>query len=471
LLLSILEFIGRFHPLLVHLPIGVLLLALLLQWLSQKEKYAMPHGLVKIIWSIGIVSALLSCVTGFLLYLNGPHDEEVVAWHMWMGIGVAAVSLLIGAKVFSRQFDVIYKVACVLLLLLITATGHLGGSLTHGEDYLFAGFSDEDEDSVALQIPPVANVQEANAYTAVVKPIFETRCYSCHGDKKQKGKLRMNSPEALLKGGKNGEILVAGDPAESELMKRLLLPQTDQHHMPPKGKPKLTPEQIALVHWWIEGGASFDKKTKDLAQDDKIKPMLTALEKGQQIQTKDPSIVPEAPVVAADAKAIEALKSRGVVAVPVAQGSNYLAVNFVTATNITDKDLELLLPIKKQLLSLKLTDATIGDSAVAYIKECTQLRLLHLGNTGITDNGVAQLTSLKELRVLNLVATKVSAAGVRALATLPQLQTVYLFQTTVRGNDWVQLKNSFPKTVLDTGGYVVRTLASDTTKVVLEKKY
>jgi hypothetical protein len=264
---------------------------------------------------------------------------------------------------------------------------------------------------------------------------------------------------------------VAGDPAESELMKRLLLPQTDQHHMPPKGKPKLTPEQIALVHWWIEGGASFDKKTKDLAQDDKIKPMLTALEKGQQIQTKDPSIVPEAPVVAADAKAIEALKSRGVVAVPVAQGSNYLAVNFVTATNITDKDMELLLPIKKQLLSLKLTDATIGDSAVAHIKECTQLRLLHLGNTGITDNGVAQLTSLKELRVLNLVATKVSAAGVRALATLPQLQTVYLFQTTVRGNDWVQLKNSFPKTVLDTGGYVVRTLASDTTKVVLEKKY
>ena len=142
MLLSITEFIGRFHPLFVHLPIGILLLALLLQWLSQKEKYTISHSVLVIIWSIGIISAIVSCITGYLLSLKGEYDATTVNLHMWMGIAVAVVSLLIGIKVYYKRLDKVFKIAAVALLILISTTGHFGGSLTHGDDYLFAAMYD-----------------------------------------------------------------------------------------------------------------------------------------------------------------------------------------------------------------------------------------------------------------------------------------------------------------------------------------
>ncbi|WP_315820267.1 c-type cytochrome domain-containing protein [Paraflavitalea speifideaquila] len=106
----------------------------------------------------------------------------------------------------------------------------------------------------------IANVQEAGAYKEVIQPLLETKCYSCHNKNKQKGGLRMDEQALLLKGGKNGVALTPGKAAESEMMKRLLLPREHDDHMPPKEKPQMSESEIALVHWWIESGASFDKK-------------------------------------------------------------------------------------------------------------------------------------------------------------------------------------------------------------------
>jgi hypothetical protein len=80
-----------------------------------------------------------------------------------------------------------------------------------------------------------------------------------------------------LKGGKHGAIIKANDPANSELIKRLLLPEEDEHHMPPKGKTPLTEQEIALLHWWIQQGASFNKKVAQLKPDEKVKPLLASL--------------------------------------------------------------------------------------------------------------------------------------------------------------------------------------------------
>ena len=92
-LLSVTEFFGHFHPLLVHLPIGILLMALLLQWLSGKEQYKISPQVVKILLVCGMFSALLSCITGYVLSLSGDYDENVVSLHMWMGIAVALASM------------------------------------------------------------------------------------------------------------------------------------------------------------------------------------------------------------------------------------------------------------------------------------------------------------------------------------------------------------------------------------------
>lgn len=461
MLLSITEFIGRFHPVLVHLPIGILLLALLLQWLSGKEQYSVSHAALKVIWALGILSALLSCITGYLLSVGGEYEESTVALHMWMGIGVAAVSLFAGSKVFSRQIDQPYKVASILLLFLIIATGHFGGSLTHGDDYLTAALhTGEEEPPVVMK--PIANVQEANVYADVVQPLFQSRCYSCHGPKKQKGKLRMDSQAFLLKGGEDGEIIKQGNAEESELIKRLLLPTDNKDHMPPKQKPQLKEKQIALLHWWVEQGAPFDKKVKDLTQPEKIKPVLASL---QNTEKKPSLIVPEKPVEAADEKAMDALRNKGVVILPVAQNSNYLMANFVTAVGIKDQDLQLLLPLKKQLIWLKLNDTKVGDEAMRLINQCSNLRLLQLSHTLITDKGLRSITDIKELESLHLVGTQIGVEGLLALKKLPKLKSVYLYQTGITKQDWQQLKSAFPKTRFDTGGYIVPTLSSDTTVV------
>ncbi|HJW17362.1 MAG TPA: c-type cytochrome domain-containing protein [Flavisolibacter sp.] len=461
MLLSVSEFIGRFHPVLVHLPIGILLLALLLQQLSRKEKYAVAPGALKIIWLLGILSALLSCITGFLLSNNGEYDGTTVALHMWGGIAVTAVSLLVASRVFIRRYDAVYKAGSIALLILILITGHLGGTLTHGEGYLTGSLSEDK--TPAPVVMPTGNVQEAMVYNDMVRPILQARCYDCHGEKKQKGKLRLDSPEALLKGGKKGELLGKGKVDESELIKRLLLPKDNDDHMPPKKKPQLTKDQIALLHWWVEQGAPFTKKVEDLQQTDKVKTFLAALQ--QPVASGAESNEPETSVEAADPKAIEALKSRGVVVLPIAQNSNYLSVNFVSASKISDKDLQLLLPLKKQLLILKLSDAPVTNAGLPLISNMAGLRKLYLDHTSITDEGLSSLKKLGQLQYLNLVGTQISMNGLKQLQALKELKTIYLYQTRVNASEWPALKKMFPGVLIDSGGYHVPTLQSDTTEV------
>ncbi len=149
--LTITEFIGRFHVLLVHLPIGFLLIGLLLQWLSVYEKYQISPQVIKVIIFCGMIAAILSCITGYLLSLNGDYDEGLVGWHMWMGISVASISFLLYAKLLSGRLDIWYKMLSVVLLMLIFITGHLGGSLTHGSDYLTSALSDEPDSMVIVK--------------------------------------------------------------------------------------------------------------------------------------------------------------------------------------------------------------------------------------------------------------------------------------------------------------------------------
>jgi mono/diheme cytochrome c family protein len=341
---------------------------------------------------------------------------------------------------------------------LIIVTGHLGGSLTHGSDYLTKGFSKKDS-VVEKEVKPIADVQEANAYADIIQPIFESKCYSCHNKSKKKGKLRLDEPEFILKDGKDGKVIKPGNAEESDMMKRLLLPRNEEDHMPPKEKPQLKDNEITLIHWWIATGATFDKKTKELEQPEKLKPILLSLQKEVK---KIPPDVPQAMVEKADEKALQKLKQKGIVVLPVAQNSNYLTVNFITVDSITYNDIALLLSIKKQLVWLNLSGKKISDTLLAPIGQLVNLTRLQLDNTLITDKGLASLLSLIELQYLNLVGTKVTGNGIMQLKGLTKLQAIYLYKTFISSSDWSMLKNNFPKVTLDTGGYHVPFLETDT---------
>ena len=465
------EFLGHFHPLLVHLPIGILLIALLLQWLSRIKKYEVLQQAVPVILLTGAIMGLFSCITGYLLSITDDYNENIASWHMWMGIATTLVSFVLYAKEKNKRFKVNKPVLSVALLILIALTGHLGGSLTHGSDYLSRPFTNIFNDTAeSMIIKPIANVQEAQVYADVIQPIFQTKCYSCHGPNKQKGKLRMDDSLRLIKGGKDGIVIEPGNADESELIKRMLLPDYDDDHMPPKEKPQPTKEQFALIHWWIANGASFDKKVNQLPQDDKIKPVLIALQNVSP-EIKVTSDLPSSPVEPADANAIAQLKAKNILVLPVALNSNYITVSFINDTTVDNNDLQQITNFSKQLVSLKLSGTNINDEGLKTIAQCTNLIKLFLDGTPVTDKGLKNLTALTNLRYLNLVNTKVSAQGISELKALPKLQSIYLYKTLIAKQDWPGLQQAFPKTQLDSGGYIVPTLVTDTTTFKAKVQY
>ena len=459
LLFSITEFIGRFHPVLVHMPVGILLLAVLFQWLSAKEKFQSLQLAIGIALFWGMLSAIVSCISGYLLSTTDDYDKALIFKHQWFGIAVAVTSVI--AYYLNRKNKQI-KWVMLPMALLIFITGHLGGSITHGSGYLTKAFTGDDDKKGDAIRKPIANVQEAVAFAEVVKPILEAKCFSCHGPNKQKGKLRLDEPDFILKGGKNGEIIVAGKAEESALMKRIMLQKDNKDHMPPIEKSQLSKQEIELLHWWINGGADFNKKVKDITQAENIKPVLQSLQSGKIKEEITFSDIPEQPVGKALATAIQQLQLRGIAIIPVAQNSNYLSANFVAVDSFTEKDLQLLEPLKKQLIWLKLSNSKVVDSNLVSIARLSSITRLFLDKTMVTDRGMQQLKNLSGLQYLNLVGTKVTASGVSQLTSFKNLQHLYLYQTSISASEWSGLKKLFPKTIIDTGGYRLQQLQSDT---------
>ncbi len=447
------EFIGRLHPLLVHLPIGILLLAILFEWLPIRKPFKSIRRSIRFILWIGFFSSLASGITGYLLSQSGEYDSQAVTWHQYSGIGLIFLSLTYAWSRGQKQLKPIYKLLSVVMLGLITVTGHLGGSLTHGEDYLTAGFDSAKETDLSN-----VNLQQAIYYNDLVKPILESKCYGCHGSSKQKGKLRLDEPQHILKGGKGGVILVAGKVDESEMINRLLLPLNDEDHMPPKEKKQLTEKEIAVLKTWITSGADFKKSVAGSGQLTELENILSSQ---KAVVLSD---VPEKEVPPADANVVAGLHKLGVVVVPVASGSNYLSVNLINATAL-DSVIDLLIAVKEHLVWLKAGNQPVTDIHLTKIARLTSLTRLALEHTEITDQGVVGLKSMTTLQHFNLNYTKVTASGVMALTPLKNLQSVYLYGTNIKPEEMAELNRSFPHTHLEFGNYIVPALPTDTVEV------
>jgi uncharacterized membrane protein/mono/diheme cytochrome c family protein len=463
--LSIGDFIGRFHPVLVHLPIGILLLAVLFYFLSRREKYKSIAPAISIALFVGMCSAIVSSISGFLLSKTAAYEEPLLSRHQWFGIATTVLAVAVWA-LYSKHFRQ-FKWLMILLSLLVIITGHFGGSLTHGADYIFST-GDKNEELAAPQ-KLLSDVQEAIVYTDIIKPMLQAKCYSCHGTSKQKGQLRLDEPDYILQGGKNGKIFIAGNTGESELLQRIVLPHDNKEHMPPKEKPQLTKDEIALLHWWINTGASFANKVKTLPQPQNIKPVLAALQTGKKIEEVALSYIPETPVEKADEMAIRKLRERGVAITSVAQNSNYLSASFIAVDSITIQDIELLMPLSKQLIWLKLGNSNCTDATLSAIDKLTGLTRLSVENTAITDKAFAGIKNISQLQYLNVSGNRITGAGLQQLKEIKHLRNLYVYNTGVSASDFLSLKKMLPQTVIDTGGYNVPILRTDTSLVKAPK--
>lgn len=477
ILLAIDQFFGRFHPVLVHLPIGILLLAAAFDWLSRREGNKSLQTAVPLSWGLGALAAVGSTVTGYLLSLSGDYATEAVNPHMWMGIGMTL--LAIGAYFLSKssaQPPLVQKLRRgmpLLVLVAVTVTGHLGGNLTHGSNYLIEHMPPPFNRWVGgesrAERPVITDVQEAQVYQEVIAPILADKCYSCHGAEKRKGELRLDNPEGIRHGGESGEpTLVAGQPEESQLIERLLLPPDDEDHMPPKEKNQLTQAEIDLLHWWVAQGAAFDQPVKALAQPEVVATHLRALESGTLVTEVEEGPVrqvnlPEVTLRPPGRDAIKALQEAGIVVLPVEQNSHFLSVSFISTPNPGSEQIQLLNPLADYITWLKLSDTPLGDRALETVGQLPHLTRLYLDHTGITDEGLKYLTGLQHLTYLNLVGTEVTAKGILQLKELPALKEIFLYQVPMEEAEQATLHRAMPSVHFEGGNYALPVLASDTT--------
>jgi uncharacterized membrane protein len=460
--------LGPFHPLLVHLPIGFLLLGIIFQWLASIKKYEALLPAVRISYLLGAIAAVLSCISGWVLSSGGEYDAATLAWHRWSAIALTLLSAavyLLAAKVNNIWQRVM---ASVLLVLMIVA-GHFGGTLTHGEGFLTKGFITES--SAKTKYKPLTDINEATVFTDIVQPILDVKCGNCHSAVKQKGGLRLDGREWILKGGKDGPVYMEGDAGNSELYKRLLLGPLEEKHMPPKGKPQLTEQELQLIHWWIAGAAGFDKKVKEVNRDPAMEKLLHRLQPAASSVPAKPD-VPAAEVEAAPQEILDSLRAMGISVTPVAANSHYLQVSMVGIQEPLDRHIELLQKAARQTVWLKIPGACFSAAGWKILAGFTSLTRLSLEYASLDDEAVAGLSNLSSLQYLNLAGTKVSGKGVTLLKDLKDLAYLYLGNTYVDRRQFLSLRQLFPHTMMDSGNYSVSTLAIDTqlVKAPVKKK-
>ena len=469
-------FFGRFHPLFVHLPIGFLMLIAVFEILSKAKKLVVSDNLLKIALLLTAISATFACAAGYLLSLEGGYNQEILDEHQWQGLGLAAVTWLawvLKSEWLQTKFrftKIIYSSVLTVATLLMFVAGHHGGNLTHGETYLtentppplrtWFGMPEKAEAKPSDEKAKIANVNEAMAYQEVIHPIFKQKCEQCHNKGKMKGDLRMDEVSLFQKGGKNGVIFKANNVDESEFIKRILLPENDEHHMPPKGKNQITENELSLMKWWVEQGASFDKKISQLTVNQSVKPILASLGGGMGIVAiakikQDVFNIEEGILTKSVSKINESItekiKSSGGLILPLSQNSNYVEITFLNNLKFSDTDANLLSIAPEQTIWLKLNDTEITDKSLTEVAKLKNLTRLHLENTKITDAGFTQIGSLPNLEYLNLIGTNVSDNALKNIASLKNLKKLYIWKTKITQAGVDNLKKILPNLNIEMG--------------------
>jgi uncharacterized membrane protein/mono/diheme cytochrome c family protein len=253
------EFIGKFHPLLVHLPIGFLVLLGLFELLalSSQKQHLTDTSRVVLVFTFPVTLASVIC--GWLLAGNGGYEGANVFWHRWLGTALGLATLLLLGLHWAGMFR-LYRWGLIGTLTLMVVASHFGGSLTHGSDFL----SWPGAKSSTAKPTFTDDLAAQPVYATAIQPVFNKYCVSCHGPNKSKGKLRLDTAEHFLKGGEAGSLIEPPGATQSLLGKRLALPLEDEDHMPPEAKPQLSKDQLAVINWWLDAGAPTDKTIQEL---------------------------------------------------------------------------------------------------------------------------------------------------------------------------------------------------------------
>jgi uncharacterized membrane protein len=458
---DIVRFLGRFHPVILHLPIGIFSLILLQELLGMFSKEKPQRGILPIFF--GAASSVAAVIAGFLLYQGGGFEGELVEDHLWGGLGFACAAVLTLivkawclAPTASQAF---YRILLFGSVGVMGYASHAGASITHGPDYLTEYAPNPIRKALGLEPKmeekdiPAKPLEEQVVYADLVQPILNKRCVECHKEGKSKGKLRMDTFEMLVKGGKEGSAIEPGSAEDSNIVYRVELPKDDEEHMPPEGKKEMEEHELAVVKWWLDEGGDPAKKVGELKLTDEIRAAIGKLDLGigasEVAVKKEVSDLPSDDLRATVAKF--SVDFPGGLTFESQSTSNITFTGVSLRKNLTDELFAKLTPVIPRMVAVDLSATSVTDASIAKLAAAKDLRMVRLSETGITDASMDTLAKLTKLESVNLYGTKITDAGVKKLTALPNLKRLYLWQTAVTPEAIAEIKKALPAVEVVTG--------------------
>ena len=273
------HFSGAFHPAVAHFPIGLLVVAGVVEFWGfiRGKKGPSETGYTCLV--LGAAGAVVAAILGwanadFAGEYNDPNKAAVLFQHRWLGVGVAVVGVVLAILATRVRFSTAevskagrYSLLAGMLLCsaLVGLTGSLGGKLVYGIDYYETVwneiFQPKSNDGVVITPPPVPPPANAKvSFVTHVKPLLQSNCYKCHAADKMKGDYRLDTKEFAFKNGESDEPPIVPGKADDSLLIKVIEGKGDYKDkmMPPKGAP-LSTEQVATIRRWIDEGAVWDE--------------------------------------------------------------------------------------------------------------------------------------------------------------------------------------------------------------------
>jgi uncharacterized membrane protein/YHS domain-containing protein len=431
-----LAFLGRFHVVVLHLPIGILIVAFILECFGMLRR---SRGYdVATAWTlvIGFFTAAVAIAFGLFLEETtkpGVYDALTMDWHKWLGIamgGLAFFAAVLKIAAVRKQWGgddqrqpggaplALARLSILGVAILLPVVGHLGGNLTHGANKLVdkAPFDVPSGVMSAIYFPndppaagtaggggaggetPAAGTVEAQ-WVNDIQPIMDTHCVQCHGASKQNAGLRLDSLDEAMRGSEYGPVVVKGSAEESRLYQVVCLPPEDDYFMPP-GKAGLSLEEMRTVARWLIASVDLGKA-----------PAGGSADRGGGPET------PAGP--AYDVEAYARLNELGGRAQIVSEGSDLLILSFANQRGpIPDEAFAAIEALADHVQNLDFSNSGVTDADLDRLPDMPALERLYLKDTEITDEGIANLPELFSLSYLNLFGSNVTDASMDNLSML-----------------------------------------------------
>ena len=421
---DVLLWFGKLHPLVLHFPI-VIGIAIVIYFLFFQNK-ALEENTEKFILVGNALMASMVALLGLFLSKQDAYDTNTLNLHKWGGLSIAFISCLL---IYIKNSTANYKkiIALVYLFVLLFFT-HQGALLTHGEN--------------ALSIPtPVVAVEvktvdsSLSVYEKAIAPILTQKCVSCHGPDKVKGKLQLQSPELIIKGGKDGNILTSFHNEEALLLQRIHLPNADEKHMPPDGKLQLTLEELTLLTKWVKAGGNFTKKISELAKTDSLAILAMAYKAPSKGSGDKKNTAPD----------LKEFNSNYLTVNYLFNGSEDIEVNFFQGSFYKIEQLKNLEKIKDKIVSLNMQGMPITKEDLAIIVQFTRLQKLNLNYTNLKIGDLEALKNISSLVNLSICGMDVNQNSLKTLLDKAPFTEVHIWTNHSSEKEFQQLSASNKK--------------------------